>query len=189
MVVSVDVANSNFVDFEISLGETKTFSFEQYVQRPGCGYDVRYTVTLIEASQEGLAIYNEASEGASLFATLEANLLEFKPQLGSLGGKTYGIFIRGHVDVDPYVQEPFIATMGPVYVTVLSEEYEVPNTAPEMTEFESEIEVEAGSLQNITLGYPIDYQLDTFQLLYFNTSYTNSSEWFQITEFSLSDGL
>ena len=79
--------------------------------------------------------------------------------------------------------------MGPVYVTVLSEEYEVPNTAPEMTEFESELEVEAGSLQNITLGYPIDYQLDTFQLLYFNTSYTNSSEWFQITEFSLSDGL
>ena len=50
MVVSVDVANSNFVDFEMSLSETRTFSFEQYVQVPACDYDVRYTVTLIEAS-------------------------------------------------------------------------------------------------------------------------------------------
>ena len=50
MVVSVDVANSNLVDFEMYLGETKTFPFEQYVQSPSCEYDVRYTVTLIEAS-------------------------------------------------------------------------------------------------------------------------------------------
>ena len=178
MVVSANVANSNFVDFEMTLGETKTFPFEQYVQVPACDYDVRYTVTLVEASQDGLAIFNEASEGASLFTTLEGNLLEFKPESGSLGGKTYGIFIRGHVDVDPYVQEPFFVTMGPVYVTVLNIVYVQPNTAPEMTEFETGLEVEAGSRQNITLGYPIDFQLDTFKLLYFNTSNEQSSEWF-----------
>ena len=68
--------------------------------------------------------------------------------------------------------------MGPVYVTVLNEVYEQPNTAPEMTEFESELAVEAGYRQNITLGYPIDYQLDSFKLLYFNTSSEESSEWF-----------
>ena len=50
MVVSANVANSNFVDFEMTLGETKTFPFEQYVQVPACDYEVRYTVTLVEAS-------------------------------------------------------------------------------------------------------------------------------------------
>ena len=47
-----------------------------------------------------------------------------------------------------------------------------------MTEFETELEVEAGWRQNITLGYPIDYQLNTFELLYFNSSNAESSEWF-----------
>ena len=85
----------------------------------------------------------------------------------SLYGKTFAVFIRYHVDVDPEIQGSFIATMDPFFVTiedVINESFEPENQAPRIDEFLDTLTVRAGIFTREIVGYPIDFEMGDFDL-------------------------
>ena len=73
--------------------------------------------------------------------------------------------------------------MEPFYVTVLSNfTFELPNQGPRIDEFKGSIEVKAGLHSTMLLGYPVDMELDSFELVSWNTTTLESYKYVKIEE-------
>ena len=186
-VQDVVLNNEALVDFELEVGIAREFNFDYFTQVPLCDYSVDYTVTLIEQTTSAEVVFEESLEGDSLFASLDASAgtMSFETQDGSLSGKNFAIFITAHIDVTLEIQEPLSVTMDPFYVTVTSNyTFTFPNQAPQIDEFQATINVEAGVRSTMLLGYPIDLQLDYFELTFWNTTTLESKQWVNISQAS-----
>lgn len=78
-------------------------TFGDFNQSPRCNYDIAYTLTLIEQTEEnGVDVsFDLAKEGATEFATLDTvnRVVSFEPIDEAYAGKTFAVFIRANVAV------------------------------------------------------------------------------------------
>ena len=80
---------------------------------PECGFSIDYTVTLIEKGYQSSEqpSFTPDLEGQTpipefMLLDLEANTLTIEPTSGQLLGKSYAVYIRGHLHVNETIQEP-----------------------------------------------------------------------------------
>lgn len=92
--------NSDLVDFQMELGETVVLPFTKFTQVPACGFSMEYTLTLVESTSSPAELPESLEDESALFATLDEDFgtLTFSPVSEDYLGKSYDVFIQGHVD-------------------------------------------------------------------------------------------
>ena len=114
-----------------------------------------------------------------MFGSLDetSGTISFQPDRSEYAGRSYSVYITGHVNVTQEIQEPLAVNFGPFTVNVLSlTEFVLENTAPEIDDLAEVIEVMAGTNVSELVGYPIDLQGDNFEFESWVTSSGNSTE-------------
>ena len=97
--------------------------FSNFTQQPSCGFDVDYSLTLIEKTfgSNEQPVFDLALEGITSFPEFavfdpDAKYLSYRPDNQLLSARSFAVFISGHVQVNSTIQGP---------VSTVSEYFEV----------------------------------------------------------------
>ena len=90
-----------------ALGAELIIPFKEYVQYPACGFEVTYTLTLLEIPHDSNwrpafrpQVEGDAPEPEFVFLDLELGELQLAPVSVDLTGRQYAVYINGHVAVN-----------------------------------------------------------------------------------------
>ena len=107
----------------MQLDTFELFPFSNFKQEPSCGFDVEYSLTLIEKTfgTNEQPVFDYALEGITSFPEFavfdsQAKSLSYQPDNLLLSARSFAVFISGHVQVNSTIQGP---------VSAVSEYFEV----------------------------------------------------------------
>lgn len=112
-----------FQDVVMKLGESVEFTFNNFIISPECEFNITYTVTLMENTnendehiiykasldgqtpEEDFVVMENISEDPSLYDYI----VKINPTSGNLQGRTWSVYIRGEIWTNSTLQENMYA--------------------------------------------------------------------------------
>ena len=116
-------------------------------------------MTLIEKDSEEDPEFDIEREGETSdppFASLDRQYLTYRPLDPLLEGRTFAVYITGHVNVNDTIQGSVYAHNEYVEVTILKEVEGLENSAPYVQNPVKKLEVYSGDKKVYSVGSPID---------------------------------
>ena len=124
-----------------------------------------YNLTIAEVPSSGAPV---DFEDLTFGARPNLSIATFTPELRTIYFfsshfshilKTFTVFVTGHAEIDLNLQEPIFGVSNSFKVVFSNELPEPPAVKPTIINFLSQFEVEAGSVEILSIGEPQDYQL------------------------------
>ena len=124
-----------------------------------------YNLTIAEVPSSGAPVdFEDLTFGARpnlsiATFTPELRTIDFFSSYSSHISKTFTVFVTGHAEIDLDLQAPIFGVSDSFNVVFSHEPPELPPVKPTIINFLSQFEVEAGSVEILSIGEPQDYQL------------------------------